>query len=61
MLRLLTNLMILIILFKKRIIGCLIYVTNTRSYITFVVHQLSQIVFPPTNHHQQAALEFSNI
>ncbi|XP_014492228.1 uncharacterized protein LOC106754687 [Vigna radiata var. radiata] len=39
----------------RRLIGRLIYLTNTRPDITFSVYNLSQFVFPPTSLHQQAA------
>jgi len=39
-----------------RLIGRLIYLTNTRLDIAFSVHNLSQFVSAPTQNHQQAAL-----
>ena len=38
----------------RRLIGRLIYLTNMRPDITFVVHNLSQFIFATTSHHQQA-------
>jgi len=37
----------------RRLLGCLIYLTNTRPDITFTVHNLSQFISAPTTHHQQ--------
>jgi len=37
----------------RRLIGCLIYLTNTRPDIAFAVHSLSQFISAPTTHHQQ--------
>jgi len=37
----------------RRLLGCLIYLTNTRPDIAFVVHNLSQFIYAPTTHHQQ--------
>jgi len=37
----------------KRLLGRLIYLTNTRPDIAFVVHNLSQFIYVPTTHHQQ--------
>ena len=39
----------------RRLIGRLIYLTNTRPDIAFSVHNLSQFVSAPTNNHNQAA------
>jgi len=39
----------------RRLIGKLIYLTNTRSDIAFVVNNLSQFISSPTNLHQQVA------
>jgi len=44
----------MLVLNTKDFLGHLIYLTNTIPDITFVVHNLSQFVFAPTNHHQQA-------
>jgi len=38
----------------RRLIGRLIYLTNTRPDIAFAVHNLSQFIYAPTTHHQQA-------
>jgi len=38
----------------RRLLGRLIYLTNTRPNIAFIVHNLSQFVYAPTTHHQQA-------
>jgi len=38
----------------RRLIGRLIYLTNTRPDIAFSVNNLSQFVSSPTKHHQQA-------
>jgi len=37
----------------RRLLGRLIYLTNTRLDIAFVVHNLSQFTSAPTTHHQQ--------
>jgi len=37
----------------RRLLGRLIYLTNTRPNIAFVVHNLSQFIYAPTTHHQQ--------
>ena len=37
----------------KRLLGHLIYLTNTRTDIAFAVHNLSQFIFAPTTRHQQ--------
>jgi len=39
----------------RRLIWWLLYLTNTRPDITFIVHLLSQFVQQPTIHHHQAA------
>jgi len=39
----------------RRLIGRLLYLTNTRPDITFSVNNLSQFVTAPTKDHQQAA------
>jgi len=39
----------------RRLIGKLIYLTNTRPDIAFAVNNLSQFISSPTNLHQQAA------
>ncbi|XP_014496008.1 uncharacterized protein LOC106757745 [Vigna radiata var. radiata] len=39
----------------KRLIGRLIYLTNTRPDITYAIHRLSQFVAAPTTLHHQAA------
>jgi len=39
----------------RRLIGRLIYLTNTRPDIAFAVNNLSQFVYAPTTSHQQAA------
>ncbi|KAL4279271.1 hypothetical protein GQ457_03G009530 [Hibiscus cannabinus] len=39
----------------RRLIGRLLYLTNTRPYIAFVVQQLSQYVAAPTDVHMSAA------
>ena len=39
----------------RRLIGKLIYLTNTQPDIAFVVNNLSQFISSPTNLHQQAA------
>lgn len=41
----------------KRLVERLLYLTMTRPDLTFVVQQLSQFIFPPTNHHQQVILK----
>ncbi|XP_068503673.1 uncharacterized mitochondrial protein AtMg00810-like [Phaseolus vulgaris] len=38
----------------RRLLGRLIYLTNTQLDIAFVVHNFSQFIYAPTNHHQQA-------
>ncbi|XP_028196721.1 uncharacterized protein LOC114381688 [Glycine soja] len=38
----------------RKLIGRLIYLANTRAYITYVVQHLSQYVAEPTSAHQQA-------
>ena len=38
----------------RRLLGRLIYLTNTRPDIAFAVHNLSQFIYAPTTHHQQA-------
>ena len=38
----------------RRLLGCLIYLTNTRPDIAFVIHKLSQFISAPTTHRQQA-------
>lgn len=38
----------------KRLIGKLIYLTNKRPYITYVIHSLNQHVFASTTVHHQA-------
>jgi len=40
----------------RRFLGHLIYLTHTRSYITFVVHHLSQFIVAPTTLHHQASM-----
>ena len=40
----------------RRLIGRLIYLTNTRPDITFLINHLSQFVSKPTNEHNQAAM-----
>jgi len=40
----------------RHIIGRLLYLTNTRPDIMFVVHHLSQFVSSPTNDHRRVAL-----
>ncbi|WVY97546.1 hypothetical protein V8G54_029697, partial [Vigna mungo] len=37
-----------------RLIGCLVYLTNTHPNITYIVHRLSQYVASPTQTHHQA-------
>jgi len=37
----------------RRLIGRLIYLTNTRSNIAFSINSLSQFVFAPTTEHKQ--------
>ncbi|XP_068498728.1 secreted RxLR effector protein 161-like [Phaseolus vulgaris] len=39
----------------RRLLGRLIYLTNTRPVITFAVHNLSQFISTPTTSHQQVA------
>lgn len=39
----------------RRLIGRLIYLTNTRPNITYVVQHLSQFIATPTSVYQQAA------
>ena len=39
----------------RRLIGHLIYLTNTRPDIAFIVHTRRQFLFAPTTFHQQAA------
>jgi len=41
----------------RRLIGRLLYLTNTRPNIVFVVHHLSQFVSFPTNDHRRVALK----
>ncbi|XP_019416392.1 PREDICTED: uncharacterized protein LOC109327681 [Lupinus angustifolius] len=41
----------------RRLIGRLIYLTNTRPYITFSVNQLAQFMAFPTNLHYTAAMK----
>ena len=38
----------------RRLLGRLIYLTNTRPDIAFAVHNLNQFISAPTTHHQQA-------
>jgi len=40
----------------RRLVGRLIYLTNTRPYIAYAVNHLSHFVFAPTNIHSQATL-----
>jgi len=40
----------------RRLIGQLIYLTNTRPGISFLVNHLSQFVSHPTNEHHQATM-----
>jgi len=40
----------------QRLIGQLLYLTNTRSYISFVVQQLNQFVSSSRELHMQQAL-----
>ncbi|CAL0326312.1 unnamed protein product [Lupinus luteus] len=40
----------------RRLVGRLIYLTNTRPYLTFSVHQLAQFMAIPTNLHYKAAI-----
>jgi len=40
----------------RRLIGCLIYLTNTRPNISFSVNKLSQFVSAPTTNHQRPTL-----
>jgi len=42
--------------FYRRLVGCLIYLTNTCPDIAYVVNHLSHFVFAPTNIHSQATL-----
>ncbi|KAE9598531.1 hypothetical protein Lalb_Chr15g0082011 [Lupinus albus] len=40
-------------LLYRQLVGRLLYLTNTRPNISFVVHQLSQFIASPTvNHHK---------
>ena len=41
----------------RRLIGRLIYLTNTRPDISFSVNKLSQFVYAPTSTHQQAVFQ----
>ncbi|XP_019447320.1 PREDICTED: uncharacterized protein LOC109350548 [Lupinus angustifolius] len=41
----------------RRLIGRLIYLTNTRPNITFVVNQLAQFMATPTTTHHNAAIK----
>jgi len=43
----------------RRLIGRLIYLTNTRPDITFNVNNLNQFLSSPTKAHQQAVFVFS--
>lgn len=40
----------------RKLIGLLIYLTNTRPDIAFSVHNLNQFVYAPNNNHHQTAL-----
>jgi len=39
---------------NRKLIGKLLYLTNTKSYVSFILHILSILIPESTTHHQQA-------